>query len=1737
MERQSAELNRELYNGTTLRAERKGGLTAALWELARNSYGRSAFSDVWDYLTKLYGKEPHQLTRVEEFWHPQLKDAIAFLVDKTFVQQMEEMSRMRMEGQFSGSMWRRSYRSKDFGYYAASLIRDICGCIYLSTYKQETTELLYCEHDWLRSYELMLALEIRIGNQEVIHLIKDAMLGDNQQILLTGKIIRAVIISGNEELVDILLKLLLAARLQEGLRQVILENADAGSVDTLTRILKLCIEEDMFRYSSTIRAFDTWTGLGYGDEKPAVVKKCAQLAYECMTDEAKRKLYIESDDNLEAYFALWGMGCHEVADTDAMAGKLLNDEKKYRRILGWYYVTHTDSEKYRMQMAQKHLDERDEEVLAWVVSNLTSTQELLSVYYTGKDLKAVKSVQNGYLPGGKEERTRLFAQLKAVAQFIGGKERSFTGNPFPFSSITLHVEKVINCMLSVVGYDMDDTMLDELMEMYPMMSVDQRRAICVSFMEPEKKLKHREYLRSALEDRSIHVKELAVKRLSKCKLLSEDLTALADSLRSKSSSFRKAILSILKEQNADALSDVIVYMLTSEQEYLIQAGIELLLELGDRSPELKENAKTSLELLSQSKLSTQTEILLKQLVRGEQGTSQGAEANYTEENGYGLYNPAVVVEFASQDHMTESERKSTMGTMNGNADPMQKGFFRSLFKKVSQDKNKVIAQNTQESEKTASFTEKEVKQLLPTAQEYAALLERMNQVFVKHADYEYEVEYFNGTREKILFGDSKGHLLIPAEYGKAIPGRSEHLKLSMVPFYEEFKEAMGEYAVDIPKMIGLCYVSARYSGGNHWSGWESQPWFEQIENKGLLQRYHNGSYDKYKQRYWQMMDIIALLPWEFDAHRIFEISMQIYQVMIAAVGEENLGKNYVRQKKNDRAYYMSGVESYPMNHQMIGYWRLLLKRCAVSDNDFRRWFYTEHRLEMLFEQQVRTLRATKEDAGYYWYNRAQGIYYGLTIEDYFRACEEKLILKDVLYERELLGVTAPEDIRALTNPNKFERGRMLFKEYSWAQDFTDSLVHRIVEVEEKRGELPTPLTRVARAIERFEGAEYFCGLLAALGKENFFRGYEYSSDTTKKAVLSRLLKRCYPSKEDTVEKLRMLLKQTDISEKRLAEAVMYAPQWAAFAEQILEWQGLKSAVWFFHAHINETFSAEKETEVALYSPITPQAFNDGAFDKDWFLQAYEKLGEKRFQVLYKSAKYITAGSNQHRRSQLYADATLGKLKVEELETEITDKRNQEKMRCYPLIPLAEKTPGEALRRYEFIQKFLKESKQFGSQRRESERKACNVAMQNLSITMGLMDVNRMTWYLESEKMDSLRHLCEPKELDGVKVWLEIDEEGTGNIAVEKEGKRLKTIPKNVAKNEMVLTLKEIVKELKEQKRRAKECLEKAMVESTEFGVEELTKISSNPVLRPLLVALVWNDGNRNGFLTDDAGRLCLRELCGTEHIIAAEAKLRIAHPYDMMQTGEWSGYMKLLYQQQKVQPFKQIFREYYPITEDERQEKTVSRRYAGYQVQPQKTVALLKGRGWTVDYEEGLQKVFYKENLIVRMYALADWFSPADIEAPTLEVIRFYNRDTYECVPLEQIPPILFSETMRDIDLVVSVAHVGGVDPEASHSTVEMRVAIATELVKLMKLTNVTWVGSHAKIAGSLSNYSVHMGSGVVHAEGKGMLAILPVHSQARGRIFLPFADDDPKTAEIMSKIILLAEDKKIKDPSILSQL
>ena len=111
---------------------------------------------------------------------------------------------------------------------------------------------------------------------------------------------------------------------------------------------------------------------------------------------------------------------------------------------------------------------------------------------------------------------------------------------------------------------------------------------------------------------------------------------------------------------------------------------------------------------------------------------------------------------------------------------------------------------------------------------------------------------------------------------------------------------------------------------------------------------------------------------------------------------------------------------------------------------------------------------------------------------------------------------------------------------------------------------------------------------------------------------------------------------------------------------------------------------------------------------------------------------------------------------------------------------------------------------------------------------------------------------------------------------------------------------------------------------------------------------------------------------------------------------------------------------------------------------------------------------------------------------------------------------------------------VGGVDPETGNSTKELRAAIVKCTADLMKFKNVTVSDNFIHVKGALADYTIHLGSGNVRQVGGVEIPIIPVHSQHRGKLYLPFMDEDPKTVEIVSKMVLLAEDNKLKDPTIL---
>ena len=717
--------------------------------------------------------------------------------------------------------------------------------------------------------------------------------------------------------------------------------------------------------------------------------------------------------------------------------------------------------------------------------------------------------------------------------------------------------------------------------------------------------------------------------------------------------------------------------------------------------------------------------------------------------------------------------------------------------------------------------------------------------------------------------------------------------------------------------------------------------------------------------------------------------------------------------------------------------------------------------------------------------------------------------------------------------------------YSWNYDnavkvlkkYGLEVINYVVDNELKRGDSKTKYSKLINSINRIEGVDYLIRILQALGNEKLLRSdYWYGDNTSKKEVLSYLLKVCFPSEKDDLKTFKEKIKKTNISEERLVEVAMYSSQWIELIDKFLKWKGFTSGCYYFQAHMSDV-SKDKEGIIAKYSPISIEDFQAGAFDIDWFKDAYKQLGKEHFDILYESAKYITDGA-KHSRARKFADAVLGNMKVKDVEKEISAKRNKDLVASYSLIPLAKNKIKDALSRYKFLQNFLKESKQFGAQRRASEAKAFEVSLENLSRNMGYSDVTRLTWAMESEMMAEMKKYFEPKKIQDYSVYIEIDELGQSSIKYEKDRKVLKSLPTKIKTEKYIEEIKEVHKNLKEQYSRSRKMLEQSMEDGVEFYAYEIKTLSANPVVAPLIKDLVFKVDNILGYYEDN-------KLMGFDkkskkvtliENIDKDVLLTIAHPFDLFNSKQWPLYQQDILGREVKQVFKQVFRELYIKTKDElKMDK--SRRYAGHQIQPSKTVALLKTRRWIVDDYEGLQKVYYKENIIAKMYAMTDWYSPAEVEAPTIEDIVFYDRKTFELMTIEDIPDLIFSEVMRDIDLVVSVAHVGDVDPEASQSTIEMRKAIIEFNAKLFKLKNITFTESHALIKGTRAEYSIHLGSGVIHQKAGATIEVLPVHSQHRGRIFLPFIDEDPKTAEIMSKVLLFAQDEKIKDIFILEQI
>lgn len=435
--------------------------------------------------------------------------------------------------------------------------------------------------------------------------------------------------------------------------------------------------------------------------------------------------------------------------------------------------------------------------------------------------------------------------------------------------------------------------------------------------------------------------------------------------------------------------------------------------------------------------------------------------------------------------------------------------------------------------------------------------------------------------------------------------------------------------------------------------------------------------------------------------------------------------------------------------------------------------------------------------------------------------------------------------------------------------------------------------------------------------------------------------------------------------------------------------------------------------------------------------------------------------------------------------------------------------------------------------KEPAMQAARLGMENLAVTAGFPDPVRLEWAVTAREVADLGKGPVSLTVKGVTLSLALTPGAEVELTQTKDGEPLKSLPKDVKNNDKVVELLERKKALARTAANTKRSLEQAMCAGDRFRGAELKSLMSHALVRPLLDRLVLMSASGMGYPAK--GGTALKSWDGNTIPVKADEEWQIAHPLDFAAAGDWHEWQAECFRAERLQPFKQVFREVYVLTPAEKEDGDRSRRYGGQQVNEKQAQALLATRGWST--RDDLSKLYRDANLVVRLELDHGCTTPAEASAPAVREAVFHRRGDWKRLTLADVPKVIFSEVMRDLDLVVSVAHVGGVDPEATQSTVQMRADLLRETCKLLKLDNVKLESRHALIEGAYGHYSVHLGSGVVHKQPGGSLCIVAVNAQHRGRLFLPFADDDPRTAEVISKVCLLARDQEIQDPTILQQI
>lgn len=415
-----------------------------------------------------------------------------------------------------------------------------------------------------------------------------------------------------------------------------------------------------------------------------------------------------------------------------------------------------------------------------------------------------------------------------------------------------------------------------------------------------------------------------------------------------------------------------------------------------------------------------------------------------------------------------------------------------------------------------------------------------------------------------------------------------------------------------------------------------------------------------------------------------------------------------------------------------------------------------------------------------------------------------------------------------------------------------------------------------------------------------------------------------------------------------------------------------------------------------------------------------------------------------------------------------------------------------------------------------------------------------------------------------------------------DGKPVKSAPADVKT--------EFAKEVKAVAARAREldqacCAQRARMEASlttarTMSLDHWRKcFAEHPLLGFLGRRLIWVFSNPHGW--ERAGLWfdgCVRDSALEPLDLTPATEVRLWHPLSSA-ASEVQCWRERIFSAAVRQPFRQAFREFYHVTDTERETRMYSNRFAGVLMRQHQFASLCRERGWnyrlmSTNFDSNnipskqldhwnMNVEFYVDLPLDRKTALRgsalDEKSAAAINLFVgSDQVRFY-RDHRE-IAVDEVPAIVYSEVMRDVDLFTSVCSVGDDETWSDQGDrgdgIFQRQFGAGETTALIALRTeiVSRVLPHTPIAarcsirphwlevrGHLGTYRIYWGwGGVMLAADSGprwlkipkkLLDAVPLDPSE-----LPL-DLDYRSEMILRKARILADDWKIDSPDLVRQL